>query len=76
MSKKSDVWKRNEIESPCIQVCVVHPETRMCVGCNRTIDEIGSWSTMTSEARATIMAALPSREAQPKRRRGGRNRTR
>lgn len=66
------VWKRNEIESPCIQICVVHPETRLCTGCARSIDEITQWSKMTTEARATIMAELPLRETAPKGRRGGR----
>ena len=35
-----DVWKRNEIESPCVKVCVLQPETRICFGCYRTGDEI------------------------------------
>jgi len=69
---KDDVWKRDEIESPCIKVCVVHPEARICVGCNRTIEEIGAWSRMTHEARAAIMRELPSRSAQLAKRRGGR----
>lgn len=75
MSDKDKVWRRAEIESPCVQVCVVHPETRMCIGCNRTIDEIGAWSSMTPEARALVMNALPTRDPAPKRRRGGRSRT-
>ena len=75
MSGKNKVWQRDEIESPCVQVCVVHPETRMCIGCNRTIDEIGAWSTMSPQARALVMEALPTRDAASKRRRGGRSRT-
>ncbi|MGB0912259.1 MAG: DUF1289 domain-containing protein, partial [Phaeobacter italicus] len=35
-----DVWKRDEVQSPCIQICVVHPEARICTGCYRSIDEI------------------------------------
>lgn len=66
------VWQRDEIESPCIQICVVHPETRLCTGCARSIDEITAWSKMSPEVRAGIMAELPLREAAPKGRRGGR----
>lgn len=66
------VWTRPEIESPCVRVCVVHPETRLCTGCARSIDEIGRWSRMTPEERSTIMAELPNRDAAPKVRRGGR----
>ena len=66
------LWKRDEIESPCVQICVVHPETRICTGCYRTIDEITDWSRMTPEARSTIMDDLPARADQLKVRRGGR----
>ncbi len=72
MSETGKVWRRAEIESPCVQVCVVHPETRLCIGCNRSIDEIGAWSSMSPEARALIMEDLPKRDAAPKTRRGGR----
>lgn len=66
------VWRRNEIESPCVQVCVIHPEARLCIGCYRTRDEIASWSRMTSEARSELMVELPGRAASLPGRRGGR----
>jgi predicted Fe-S protein YdhL (DUF1289 family) len=69
---KDDIWTREEIESPCVKICVVHPESRLCTGCLRTMDEIGAWSKMTPEARRAIMAELPSRAGQLTRRRGGR----
>lgn len=67
-----DLWARNEIQSPCIKLCVVHPEERICVGCFRTIDEIGAWSRLTPEARSAIMAELPARAPRLQKRRGGR----
>lgn len=67
-----DIWKRAEVESPCIKICVIHPESRLCTGCLRSIDEIGDWSRMTPETRRDIMADLPSRAGQITRRRGGR----
>lgn len=66
------VWKRDEIESPCINVCVIHPESRLCTGCLRSIDEISQWSRMTSQARQSVMADLPERQALISKRRGGR----
>ena len=66
------VWTRDEIESPCIKICVVHPEARICTGCLRSIDEISRWSRMTREERRTVMEALPGRAAELKKRRGGR----
>ena len=65
------VWRRDEIESPCINICVVHPETRLCTGCARSIDEIGAWSRLSPEARRAIMDELPTRKTSPGRR-GGR----
>ncbi|NKX46274.1 DUF1289 domain-containing protein [Roseicyclus persicicus] len=67
-----DIWRRDEIESPCIKICVVHPETRTCTGCLRTIDEITAWSRMSVDARRAVMAELPARRAQMGQRRGGR----
>lgn len=69
---KDDVWKRDEIQSPCVKLCVVHPEERICVGCLRTIDEISGWSRMDHETRASVMAELPSRAPRLAKRRGGR----
>ncbi|WP_224814834.1 DUF1289 domain-containing protein [Hasllibacter sp. MH4015] len=67
-----DIWTREEIESPCVKICVVHPEARICTGCLRSIDEITQWGRMTREARRAIMDALPARRAQLHKRRGGR----
>jgi len=66
------VWARAEIESPCIKICVIHPATRLCTGCLRSIDEIGAWSRMTPDMRSAIMAELPGRGSLLKKRRGGR----
>ena len=67
-----NVWQRDEIQSPCINICVVHPEARICTGCLRSIEEIGGWSQMTDAERARIMDDLPARKASLTKRRGGR----
>ena len=67
-----DVWKLSKVESPCVKICVIHPETRLCTGCLRSIDEIGAWSMMSQEARRLVMDALPDRANLLKKRRGGR----
>lgn len=68
-----DIWKRKEIASPCIQVCVVHPGEGICTGCFRSIDEISRWSAMSADERADITATLPARAPRLKKRRGGRS---
>lgn len=67
------VWRRDEIESPCINVCVLHPQAKLCMGCFRSADEITQWSRMTPQVRRDIMDTLPEREKDiPKKRLGGR----
>lgn len=68
-----EIWKRDEIDSPCVKICTIHPAERLCVGCLRTIDEIAGWSRMSSDERRRIMAELPGRAPRLQRRRGGRN---
>ncbi|MGO4915347.1 DUF1289 domain-containing protein [Pseudogemmobacter sp. W21_MBD1_M6] len=67
-----DIWKRDEVQSPCIKICVIHPAERLCTGCLRSIDEITAWSRMTNEARAALMDELPTRASRIAKRRGGR----
>ncbi|MFO7806476.1 MAG: DUF1289 domain-containing protein [Paracoccaceae bacterium] len=67
-----DIWKRAEIESPCVKTCVIEPASRLCIGCLRSIDEIGGWSSMTPDERRAIMQELPNRQGLLSKRRGGR----
>ncbi len=67
-----EIWKRAEIESPCVKICVVHPEAKLCIGCYRTIAEIGGWSRMSADERRLLMAELPARAKTMTKRRGGR----
>lgn len=69
---KEEVWRRDEVESPCVQLCVIHPEARICAGCLRTLEEIAAWSRMSPEDRSRIMADLPGRAPLLRQRRGGR----
>ncbi len=67
-----DIWRRDEVQSPCIKVCVIHPEARLCTGCLRSIEEITVWSKLSNEDRKSIMDDLPTRQGQLSKRRGGR----
>jgi hypothetical protein len=59
--KSEPVWSREPIESPCVRLCVVEPESRLCMGCLRSIDEIAAWTRMSDVERRRIMAELPGR---------------
>ena len=52
------------IQSPCVSICSVNPDTRHCEGCGRSLKEIARWSRMSDAERETVMAELPDRRAQ------------
>ncbi len=58
----NEIWQRDEIESPCVKICLVHREIGLCIGCLRTVGEIAAWSKMTPEIRHEIIAQLPGRK--------------
>ena len=49
------------IATPCVKVCIVDPESSLCLGCHRTLMEIGGWSRFSEAEREALMAALPGR---------------
>lgn len=51
-------------ETPCIAVCFIDPETKLCFGCGRTLPEIARWGKMASAERLAVMALLPARMAE------------
>ena len=57
--------QRDDIGSPCTNVCKMNPETELCEGCFRTLDEIAAWSGMNPEEKRAVLARLPARRAHP-----------
>lgn len=51
------------IATPCVKVCIVDGPTGLCLGCFRSLQEIGGWSSLTDDQRATIMSELPGRRS-------------
>jgi len=49
------------ILTPCVKVCVVDGESGLCLGCYRTLGEIGGWARLSDETRARLIAELPAR---------------
>lgn len=43
-------------ESPCVQICTV--EGDICIGCGRTLDEIGRWGSMSDDERRAANARI------------------
>ena len=53
--------KEAQLASPCINVCTLDPQTQVCLGCYRTIEEIAAWGAASEVERAAIVAELPGR---------------
>ena len=51
------------METPCRHICVLDTAGRLCIGCGRTLPEIGGWSSYSDKERSAIMTALPARLA-------------
>ena len=60
---RSGIMDRAEtaLETPCVNICLIDPGSRFCLGCGRTIVEIIGWNDMTEAERRAVMAALPAR---------------
>jgi predicted Fe-S protein YdhL (DUF1289 family) len=53
----SDPVLEDLVASPCVGVCTVDRSRNICIGCLRTLQEIGAWRGMTlDEKRATVAA--------------------
>jgi predicted Fe-S protein YdhL (DUF1289 family) len=50
-----------EVASPCTQICTLDGE--LCIGCGRTLDEIGGWSGASSAERLAILARIKAAKA-------------
>lgn len=45
-------------DSPCIGICKMNPITKLCEGCQRTIEEIAAWSSLSEQEKITINERL------------------
>jgi hypothetical protein len=50
------------VMSPCIGICKLDQKSGLCLGCKRTIDEIGRWAMLDDPARQAIVDQLPTRK--------------
>ncbi len=49
------------VPSPCISVCRIDPESALCEGCLRTLDEIAAWSAMDDAGKRDVWRAIAQR---------------
>lgn len=49
------------VPSPCVSVCVMHPQTGQCEGCLRTLPEIGEWSRLHDAGKRQVWQRIQMR---------------
>ena len=54
---------QRRVMSPCIGICMIDPKgSNLCLGCKRTISEIGRWQMLDDVERQKIIDDLPGRK--------------
>jgi len=51
-----------QYHSPCISICDLDESKEYCIGCKRTLDEIGDWMIYTEEERLQKLEELKARD--------------
>ena len=46
------------VASPCRNICTLERDRRLCLGCGRTLDEIGRWSRMSEAEKQAVLDRL------------------
>lgn len=50
------------VESPCTSVCKMDNNSKMCMGCWRTIDEIVAWRSDSDEMKKKVLTLIALRK--------------
>lgn len=51
----------DKVRSPCVSVCALD-ENDVCIGCQRSGDEILRWTSMTNDERREVLRKVAERE--------------
>jgi predicted Fe-S protein YdhL (DUF1289 family) len=49
------------VPSPCINVCQMDPQSGLCQGCRRTLQEIAEWMEMTPREKLATLERVAER---------------
>jgi uncharacterized protein len=52
-----------DVKTPCNRGCALHPDSGLCIGCERSGEEIAGWIAFDDRERTEIMMQLPMRLA-------------
>ncbi|WP_339825096.1 DUF1289 domain-containing protein [uncultured Parasphingorhabdus sp.] len=49
------------MKSPCNDICTIDRPSGLCMGCGRSLSEIGEWGSASPSRKREIFALLPGR---------------
>lgn len=49
------------VPSPCVSICVVNPNTGLCEGCLRTLNEVATWGQLPSAQQREVWQLIQAR---------------
>ena len=50
------------VPSPCVSLCKMDPETGLCQGCLRSLDEIVAWASADDDFKRAVWAQIRRRQ--------------
>ena len=50
------------VASPCVNICQINPDTGLCLGCLRTLDEIACWLEYSSTEKLAVLERIDERQ--------------
>lgn len=50
----------NDVKNPCINVCRTD-SNGICLGCKRSLNEIGDWSKYSNEEKSSVLEKISQR---------------
>jgi predicted Fe-S protein YdhL (DUF1289 family) len=60
MSSPSGVDAQRPVRSPCVSICALDDQD-LCIGCQRSADEITRWGRMSNDERRQVIALAEAR---------------
>jgi predicted Fe-S protein YdhL (DUF1289 family) len=53
-----------DVPSPCLSICRMDATSELCLGCFRTLDEIGAWGRSDDASKRAVWRAIAERISQ------------
>lgn len=60
---QTELMQRDEpVASPCVGLCALDDQRQYCLGCQRHLDEIRAWRSMSESEKLEVLQAIAERK--------------